>query len=165
MGGGAIEEGESTEKMRTGGSGEAGDPVRIDGDGSRHAIILVVERDPHIRALERYFLEKAGYEVDFCGDGAEGLARARALHPAIMITEILVPGLDGLGVCLALKSDPLTRDIAVLVLSILAAEERARAAGADVFVKKPLNDRRLIEAVERLLSTRRRRPSEQDDTT
>lgn len=148
--------------ISNGGSIEAG--AKETGDGSRYAIILVVERDPHIRALERYFLEQAGYAVDFCDDGLAGLAKARALRPAIVITEILVPSLDGLGVCLALKGDPLTCHIPVLVFSVLAAEERARAAGADVFLKKPLNERRLIEAVERLLSAHRRPPPEQDRT-
>lgn len=138
------------------------DPPGVPTEPFQHALLLVVERDPHIRALERYFLEQAGYKVDFCDDGAEGLARARTLLPAIVITEILVPILDGLSVCLALKSDPLTRDIPVLVLSILSAEERARAAGADVFLRKPLNDRRLVEAVRRLLTTRPRRRPEQE---
>jgi CheY-like chemotaxis protein len=123
----------------------------------------VVERDPHIRALERYFLEQAGYIVDFCADGAAALAKAREVHPAILITEILVPSLDGLGVCLALKNDPLTSNIAVLVLSILSAEERALSSGADGFLRKPLNERRLIEAVERLLPAHRRPPPGPDD--
>jgi CheY-like chemotaxis protein len=74
-----------------------------------------------------------------------------------------VPVLDGLSVCRALKSDPLTRDIPVLILSILSAEDRAQAAGADFFVKKPINDRRLVEAVERLISMYRRPLPERDD--
>lgn len=113
----------------------------------RRALILVVERDPHVRALERYFLEEAGFAVDFASDGAAALARVRSAKPAILISEILVPGLDGLSVCRALKSDPATRDIAVLIFSILAAEERALEAGADAFLRKPLNEARLVESV------------------
>jgi two-component system response regulator MprA len=117
----------------------------------RRALILVVERDPHVRSLERYFLEEAGFAVDFELDGRAALERARRDRPAIVICEILVPGLDGLSVCRALKSDPRTRSIAVLVFSILAAEQRAREAGADAFLRKPLNETRLVDSVKRLV--------------
>ena len=74
-------------------------------EAAGNALILVVERDPHVRALERYFLEEAGYAVEFSGDGREALERARRLRPDIVISEILLPGLDGLSVCRALKAD------------------------------------------------------------
>ena len=117
----------------------------------RRALILVVERDPHVRALERYFLEEAGFAVDFALDGKAALERARRSQPAILVSEILVPGLDGLSVCRALKGDPRTRQIAVLIFSILSAEERAREAGADAFLRKPLNELRLVDSVRKLV--------------
>jgi two-component system response regulator MprA len=61
------------------------------GSPQEHALLLVVERDPHVRRLERYFLEQAGYAVDFADDGEHGLVRARAERPAIVISEILLP--------------------------------------------------------------------------
>jgi CheY-like chemotaxis protein len=115
------------------------------------ALILVVERDPHVRGLEKYFLEEAGFAVEFAADGNEAIALAQSLHPAIVITEILVPKADGLTVCRALKSNPATHHIVVLVLSILAAEDRARDAGADGFLRKPLNDTLLIDSVRKLI--------------
>ena len=126
----------------------------MEGRGSfdaRRALILVVERDPHVRALERYFLEEAGFAVEFADDGRSALERARRSPPEILICEILVPVLDGLSVCRALKSDPATRSIAVLIFSILAAEERAIEAGADAYLRKPLNDARLVDSVRQLL--------------
>jgi two-component system response regulator MprA len=114
-------------------------------------LILVVERDPHIKKLERFFLEEAGYSVEFADDGVQGLARARALIPRVLVTEILLPGLDGLRICRALKSDPATKGIAILVFSILSAEERALEAGADAFLRKPLDDARLVDSVANLL--------------
>jgi CheY-like chemotaxis protein len=117
-------------------------------------LILVVERDPHIKKLERFFLEEAGYRVEFADDGMHGLERARALIPRILVTEILLPRLDGLKVCRALKSDPATKGIAVLVFSILAAEDRALEAGADAFLRKPLDDARLVDTVTELLRDR-----------
>jgi DNA-binding response OmpR family regulator len=119
-----------------------------------HAIILVVERDPHVRDLEEYFLSEAGYEVEFALDGLAALARARALLPQIVVTEILVPKLDGLALCRAVKEDPALRGTAVLIFSILAAEARAREAGADAFLMKPLADRRLVETVRALIASR-----------
>ena len=120
-------------------------------DPSDKALILVVERDPHIKRLERFFLEQAGYRIEFADDGLQGLERARALMPRILITEIMLPRLDGLKVCRSLKSEPATKGIAVLVFSILSAADRAREAGADAFLLKPLDDARLVDAVTKLL--------------
>lgn len=119
---------------------------------ARKALILVIERDPHVRALERYFLESAGFELEFVDDGVSALARAREMRPHILISEILVPGMDGLSVCRAIKADEATRSIVVLIFSILSAEERAREAGADAFLRKPLNDTLLVHTVEALLA-------------
>ena len=117
------------------------------------AIILVVERDPHVRDLEEYFLNEAGYEVEFALDGVAALAQARVLFPQIIVTEILVPKLDGLALCRAVKEDPALRGTAVVIFSILAAEARASEAGADAFLLKPLADRRLVETVRALLAS------------
>ena len=116
------------------------------------AIILVVERDPHVRELEAFFLNEAGYAVEFTEDGPSALARARELKPELVITEVLVPKLDGLALCRELKSDPATSGIMVLIFSILAATTRAREAGADAFLMKPLAERRLVETVRELIA-------------
>ena len=119
------------------------------------AIILVVERDPHIRELESYFLNEAGFTVDFAADGLDALTRARELRPDIIITEVLVPKLDGLALCRSVKSDPDLQHIVMLVFSILAVQSRAREAGADAFLMKPLAEKRLVETVRQLLVMRR----------
>lgn len=120
------------------------------------AIIVVVERDPHVRELEAFFLNEAGYQVEFTEDGPSALARARELQPLVVITEILVPKLDGLALCRELKSDPETRGIMVLIFSILAASTRAREAGADAFLMKPLAEKRLVDTVRQLMAARSR---------
>jgi CheY-like chemotaxis protein len=117
----------------------------------RSALILVVERNPLVQRLEKFFLEQAGYGVEFATDGATAFARARELRPTILVTEVLVPKLDGLSLCRQLKSDPLTQEMKVLVFSHLHAEQRAREAGADAFLIKPLNEERLIETVTKLI--------------
>lgn len=126
----------------------------MDSTSTGHALILVVERDPHVRELERFFLEEAGYVVEFATDGLSALEQARTLQPSILITEILVPRLDGLALCRKLKEDPATRGIAVLIFSILLAESRAKEAGADSFLRKPLADQRLVQTVRELIAAR-----------
>ena len=119
------------------------------------ALILVVERDPHIRALESYFLNEAGFAVEFSADGLVALDRARQLRPDIIITEVLVPKMDGLALCRTIKNDPELRHIVVLVFSILAVQSRASEAGADAFLMKPLAERRLVDTVRQLLLMRK----------
>lgn len=128
------------------------------------ALVLVVERDPHVRDLEAFFLNEAGYAVDFAEDGLVALAMARTKVPAIIVTEILVPKLDGLALCRAVKSDSRLGHTQVLVFSILAASARAREAGADAFLMKPLAERRLVDTVRDLLSKRAQTTIEQEQT-
>jgi CheY-like chemotaxis protein len=116
--------------------------------------ILVVERDPHVRVLETLFLTEAGYAVEFADDGARALEQARRLRPDLLITEIMVPRLDGLALCRRLKDDPATQGIMVLIFSILTASARARDAGADAFLRKPLAEQKLVDIVEQLMARR-----------
>src|ERR1044072_8480747 len=88
------------------------------------ALILGVERNPAVQRLGRAFREQAGYSVEFASDGVSALARAQELCPKIVVTEILVPRMDGLSLCRALKEDPRTSATIVLVFSHLHAEDR-----------------------------------------
>lgn len=93
--------------------------------------------------------------MEFTGDGATALARAQELRPSILVTEILVPKLDGLSLCRRIKSDPATQHMRILVFSHLQAEDRALEAGADAFLEKPLREELLIETLQRLLDLRK----------
>jgi len=127
------------------------DSVNTD-EGS--ALVLVVERDPHARELESFFLNEAGYTVDLAEDGVAAFALVRERRPSIVMTEIMVPKLDGLALCRAIKQDPELTDTVVLVCSVLAAHGRARDAGADAFLIKPLAEQRLLQTVRELLERR-----------
>ena len=118
----------------------------------QRALILVVERNPVVQRLERYFLEQAGYTVEFASDGRAALERARELRPRIVVTEIMVPVLDGLSLCRILKSEPETTHARVLIFSHLHAEDRALEVGADAFLLKPFSEEVLIETVEQLIA-------------
>ena len=119
--------------------------VRSDG-----GVILVAERDRNVRELQGYFLGRAGFAVEFADDGEAALARARELLPAAVVTEILIPKLDGLVLCRLLGEDPLTRGIPVVVFSILAAEGRAAEAGARAFLRKPLVESLFVSTIRAL---------------
>ena len=116
--------------------------------------MLVVDRDPHMRSLEAHFLGAAGYVVELAVDGQAGLTQARASRPDVVITEILVAKLDGLALCRQLKGDPVTHGIVVVVFSILASGVRAKEAGADAFLMKPLAEQRLLGTLQGLLEKR-----------
>jgi DNA-binding response OmpR family regulator len=118
---------------------------------SGRALILVVERNPSVQRLERYLLEQAGFEVEFAGDGISALVLARELRPHLLVSEILVPRLDGFSLCRAVRADRKANSVAIVLMSHLDAEERALAAGADAFILKPIDPETLIERVYALL--------------
>jgi len=125
----------------------------------QRALILVVERNPVVQRLERYFLEQAGYTVEFASDGQFALERARELRPKIVVTEIMVPVVDGLSLCRILKSEPATAHARVLIFSHLHAEVRAREVGADAFLLKPFSEQLLIETVKKLIASATAKPN------
>jgi CheY-like chemotaxis protein len=120
----------------------------------RQVLILVVERDPYIQALESRLLESWGYHPVFAPDGTSAIELARSLLPKLLISEILVPKLDGLQVCRQLKADAATQQIRILIFSELLAERRAREAGADAFLRKPLDQLVFLRTVQDLLGIR-----------
>jgi len=126
-------------------------PASCPSSSDKNVLALIVERNPIVQRLEKYFLEQAGYQVEFATDGVSALARAKELRPAILVTEILVPRIDGLTLCRQLKSQTETKDILILVFTHLEAEERAREAGADAFLQKPLGETRMLKTLEALV--------------
>lgn len=114
---------------------------------SESPVVLIAERDRTVRALQSHFLQAAGFVVEFADDGQVALEMARAKPPGSLVTEILLPKLDGLALCRHLRADPQTRDIPLIVFSILAAERRAEEAGADAFLRKPLIDSIFVASV------------------
>jgi CheY-like chemotaxis protein len=117
--------------------------------------LCVVDRDPHVRRLVQQFVG-ASYVVDFFDDGQSALDTVRRSAPSALVTEILIPGLDGLALCRLLKGDPVTREIPILVSSIVAAEDRARQSGADAFLEKPLEKKRFVASLRGLAQRRER---------
>lgn len=76
--------------------------------------------------------------MEFADDGEAAMERARALRPSVIVTEILLPKVDGLTLCRLLSENDATRHIPVVIFSILSAQSRADVAGAKAFLRKPL---------------------------
>lgn len=114
--------------------------------------ILIAERDPNVRALQLHFLSAAGFTVEFADDGEAALELARLMVPSLIVSEILLPKLDGLSLCRRLRRDTLTRRVPVIIFSILAAGVRASEAGASAFLRKPLVESIFVGTIESILA-------------
>jgi CheY-like chemotaxis protein len=121
--------------------------ARVQSDDDRRAVILIVERDRNVRELQLFFLNNAGFAVEFANDGQCALDRVRLDAPALLITEILVPKIDGLTLCRLVRNDPSIADVPVIIFSILAAAARANDAGAAAFLRKPLIESTFLAAI------------------
>ncbi len=110
---------------------------------------MVVDPDEHVHRLTSAFLKDADYTVESSHDGYDALDRIRKSPPHIVLTDILLPKLDGLALCRLLKSDAATQDIVtVIIFSVLEASRLATESGADGFLLKPLERNRLTRALE-----------------
>jgi CheY-like chemotaxis protein len=110
-------------------------------------MILLVDKDPISADSIAYYLEAAGYEVETSFDAHNALERAAALDPEVVLMEVILSGGNGIALAQAFKSDPKTCHLPVIMVSVLAAEERAKKAGALAFLLKPVDRRQLLSAV------------------
>jgi len=118
--------------------------------------ILVVEDEPEIAAVLSEIL-RSRYRVEVARDGAEGLAKAKALHPDLVVMDVFLPKLDGLDAAVALKSTSDTSDIPVILLSAhqgVAEKVRALNLGAVDYIHKPFQALELLTRCERALTLR-----------
>jgi DNA-binding response OmpR family regulator len=113
--------------------------------------VLIAEGDRNVRELQRFFLETAGFQVEFADDGEAALARASANSIALVVAEILIPKVDGLTLCRRLRASADTSHLPVLIFSILAAAARADEAGASAFLRKPIIESTFVAAVSSLI--------------
>jgi response regulator RpfG family c-di-GMP phosphodiesterase len=113
--------------------------------------ILVVDDDPNLRALLRTSFEIADINVDEADTATSAAKKIASRHPDVVVLDVGMPGVNGLDFCRALKADPYTRDIPVVLLTGDTVSERSgNAAGADAFLRKPFSPLALLAIVERL---------------
>jgi signal transduction histidine kinase/CheY-like chemotaxis protein len=111
--------------------------------------VLVIDDDPTQRDLIQRFLSKEGFCVRTAGGGDAGLRLARQLRPAAITLDVMMPGMDGWSVLLALKADPDLRDIPVIMLTMVDDPERGFALGAAEFATKPVDRARLSQILKK----------------
>jgi CheY-like chemotaxis protein len=116
--------------------------------------LLVVDDDPFIRRLVATTLrDVSSFSLLEAGNGDEAVELARQRHPAVVLLDVDMPGLDGIEVCRALRADPSTRDATIVMLTAARGDDladRVRAAGADELLAKPFSPLALLRLVDRL---------------
>ena len=116
--------------------------------------ILIVEDDHDIAELIAHYLEKAGHRVERLTSGSDVMPRLWKQPADLVILDLMLPGMDGLLVCQALRSDPATASIPVIMLTA-RGEESDRVSGlelgADDYVTKPFSPKELSARVTALL--------------
>jgi CheY-like chemotaxis protein len=121
---------------------------------SRAPTILVAEDSAEQRALYVEVLTLAGYRVLEAGDGAEALASVRRERPSLVLMDVTMPGTSGWNAVRALREDPTTRDIPIIVVTGLSNpwdRDASLAAGCDAFLAKPVPPPLLLAEVRKFL--------------
>jgi DNA-binding response OmpR family regulator len=116
--------------------------------------IFVVEDDRDIADLVAHYFDKAGWRPQIFGSGAEAIAASRQQPPDCVVLDLMLPGIDGLEVCRALRSEAATSSLPIIMLTA-RAEETDRIVGlelgADDYIAKPFSPNELVARVRALL--------------
>lgn len=117
------------------------------------ANVLIVEDHPTMRDAMRLVLEEDGHQVEEAVDGEDGIALAREHPPDVVLLDLNIPVVSGSEVLEALKSDPTTAGVLVVIVTATGEEwrKRAIALGADDYITKPFSPLALLRTVERVL--------------
>jgi CheY-like chemotaxis protein len=121
-------------------------------------LVLVLEDEPETRRCYTEALTTRGFRVEEAHNGNQALDKALATKPDLILTDIAVPGIDGIELCQRLRADTRTADIPVLAITGYADRQyndRALQAGADYVLVKPCEPERIVSETCRLLAERR----------
>jgi CheY-like chemotaxis protein len=111
--------------------------------------VLLIDDDPAVRDLVTRALGKRDFRVTTAASGEQGLAAARSARPAVILLDVMLPGMDGWAVLAELKADPALAEIPVVMLTFLEARRTGFALGARDFLVKPVDPERLAAVVGR----------------
>ena len=116
--------------------------------------ILVVEDEESLLKLESILFTSKGYAVTGVRDGKSALEAIAADRPDLVVLDVMLPGLDGFEVCRAIKENPETSSIPVVMLTAKKSSndlERGRISGADAYLTKPFKSVKVLEVIEGLI--------------
>ncbi|GAA0600906.1 hypothetical protein GCM10009416_43580 [Craurococcus roseus] len=140
-------------------SGQGGADVAAPVEGRPR--VVLADDNADMRAYVAQILERGGYEVEAVGDGGAALAAARrGAPPDLVLTDVMMPGVDGFALLRGLRADPATKGLPVVLLSARAGEEarvEGLAAGADDYLVKPFSARELRARVDGAVGLARQR--------
>ncbi len=111
--------------------------------------VLVIDDDPAVRELLQRFLTREGFHVTIAVNGVEGLKMARQVQPDVITLDVLMPGMDGWTVLSALKADPATAEIPVIMLTMVDEKNMGYALGVSDYLTKPIDRERLNKLLQR----------------
>ncbi len=114
------------------------------------ARIVVADDDPDILSIVTMSLEAMGHEVSRATNGQEAVDVTRAIHPDLVVMDLMMPGVDGYEATSILKASPTTSSIPVLALTAKAMrgdEERGRLAGVDAYITKPFRISQVLQVI------------------
>ncbi|MBU3666432.1 MAG: response regulator [Chthoniobacterales bacterium] len=117
--------------------------------GGGRGTLLVIDDDSNSRDLLRRMLEKEGYSVVAAANGPAGIAKAKERRPDLITLDVMMPSMDGWAVLSALKADPATADIPVVMLTMVEDRPMGFALGATDYLAKPIDKSRVLQAVSR----------------
>jgi CheY-like chemotaxis protein len=119
--------------------------------------IVVVDDDAKVIILVEKVLTELGFRVFSAGEGKKALELVKQEKPALLISDILQPGIDGIGLCQAIKEDPQLEDIKVILMSGVykgtSLKREIMGAAPDAFIDKPLEIQALKDLVEKILKS------------
>ncbi|MFN4099981.1 MAG: response regulator transcription factor [Pararhodobacter sp.] len=116
--------------------------------------VLVVEDEPNISEAIRFILRRDGWEVEVQGTGDGALERITETDPHLVILDVMLPGISGFDILRALRGQPGTASLPVILLTAKgssAVRDSARDAGASLFMAKPFANADLLAAVRQLV--------------
>lgn len=119
--------------------------------------VLLVEDEPNIVLSLEFLMGQAGFGVRVAGDGETAMDEMRSAAPDLVILDLMLPKMDGLSVCEAIRSNDEWRHVAILVLSAKSREadrKRALELGADDYLTKPFSNKELVECAQGLVEGR-----------
>ncbi len=113
--------------------------------------VLIVEDDRNISELLQMYLEKEGYAVTTAYDGGQGLAKFRAIKPDLVLLDVMMPVMDGWGVCKAIRSEGSTPVIMLTAKGETDDKVAGLKTGADDYITKPFEMREVLARIEAVL--------------